>query len=487
MSALHTSVRAAALVVLAVACSANDGAQNDAPWGTEAVSFFEELAVEHSDNDFYGVLDFYTPSAYIEKWRGDLQGGAQVAELLRWNSGDLDQEILGVYLSSQGALTMVSWDATNEMGAVVSTIHGGLIEAETVFDLAGPLARSLRASPDVVAAYEGLYTTYAGAWSGGDADEVAALYAPTAVVSDPLNGLVIDGPGSIAASGAPGMAVESYSDKDTAETITPVFLGPVAYGHDPGRAVGIFDVTDESGCVHHMATVWHLDGGLITAEDRYHDVETYPDCHAPTPEGWWTGLARPSPSDEVITGVLRTPAGREVHVHNGTPLLERVLKDAMARYDAAGLPEPRFDTVTFEPSRECIGRSGRLIQSEGLRNLFLCLFESDLCPATGACQEPTLAVRGIILHELAHAWTLDHVNDDLQSQFLELVGLEEWHPGDDLPWAEQGVEYSADVMAWGLLDRPARMARIGNPSCQELTAAFSLLTGVEPLQDCGAS
>jgi len=60
-----------------------------------------------------------------------------VAELLRWNSGDLDQEILGVYLSSQGALTMVSWDATNEMGAVVSTIHGGLIEAETVFDLAG--------------------------------------------------------------------------------------------------------------------------------------------------------------------------------------------------------------------------------------------------------------------------------------------------------------------------------------------------------------
>jgi hypothetical protein len=31
------------------------------------------------------------------------------------------------------------------------------------------------------------------------------------------------------------------------------------------------------------------------------------------------------------------------------------------------------------------------------------------------------------------------------------------------------------------------MARIGNPSCQELTAAFSLLTGVEPLQDCGAS
>jgi hypothetical protein len=66
------------------------------------------------------------------------------------------------------------------------------------------------------------------------------------------------------------------------------------------------------------------------------------------------------------------------------------------------------------------------------------------------------------------------------------VGLEEWHPDDDLPWAEQGVEYSADVMAWGLLDKQTRMARIGSPSCQDLIAAFRLLTGVEPLQECNA-
>jgi hypothetical protein len=486
MTALRTSVTAAALIVVHVACTGNDGAQNDAPWGTEAVSFFEELTVEHSDNDFYGVLDFYTPSAYIEKWRGDIQGGAQVAEFLRWNSGDLDQEILGVYLSSQGALTMVSWDATNEMGAVVSTIQGGLIEGETVFDLAGPLTRSLRASPGVVATYEGLYTTYATAWSGGDVDKLRSLYASWAVINDPLNGLVIDGIDSVTASGAPGKGVSPYSGWDTSEAFSTVFLGPVAYGQDPGRAVGVFDVTDASGCVHRMATVWVLEGGLIISEDRYHDVATYPDCHSPTPEGWWTGLARPSPSDEVTTGVLHTPAGREVQVHNGTPLLERVLQDAMARYDAAGIPEPKFDTVTFEPSRECVGRSGRLIQSEGRRNLFICLFESDLCPAAGECQEPTLAVRGIILHELAHAWTLDHVDDDLQSRFLQLVGLDEWHSDADLPWAEQGVEYSADVMAWGLLDKPARMARIGNPGCQDLTDAFRLLTGAEPLQECGA-
>ena len=121
------------------------------------------------------MLDFYTPSAYIEKWRGDIQGGAQVPEMLRWNSGDLDQEILGVNLSSHGALTTVSWAATNEMGAVVSTINGGLIDGETVFDLAGPLERNLRASPAVVASYEDMYTNYAAAWSGGDVDEVISL------------------------------------------------------------------------------------------------------------------------------------------------------------------------------------------------------------------------------------------------------------------------------------------------------------------------
>jgi hypothetical protein len=48
------------------------------------------------------------------------------------------------------------------------------------------------------------------------------------------------------------------------------------------------------------------------------------------------------------------------------------------------------------------------------------------------------------------------------------------------------VEYSADVIAWGLLDKQTRMARIGSPSCQDLIDAFRLLTGAEPLQECSA-
>jgi hypothetical protein len=280
-----------------------------------------------------------------------------------------------------------------------------------------------------------------------------------------------------------GVAAVTAPDIGISDERNAVFLGPVEYGEDPGRAVGVFDVTDASACVHRVAVLWHLEAGLITSEDRYHDVGTFPGCFTTGPDGWWTGLALPAPSDEVVTGMLRTPAGHEVNVHNGTPLLEQVLHDALSRYSEARLDEPTFDAVIFEPSRQCVGRSGRLIQSDGVRNLFLCLFESDLCLGTGQCEEPTLSVRGAVLHELAHAWTIDHVSADREGRFLDLVGLDVWQQAD-LPWSEQGVEYSAEVIAWGLLDRQSRMARIGSPDCVDLAAAFRLLTGTEPLQVC---
>jgi len=442
------------------------------------------LTAEHSANDFYGVLDFYTPSAFIEKWRGDLRGGAPIAELLRWNSGDLDQEVLGVYLRPQAALTLVSWAPTAEWSAVVSTIRDGLIDGETVFDFSGTLERSFRASPGVIATYESLYTSYAATWSSGGSEDIARLYKGSAVLTDSLTGIEIEGNEAIAALGPTAVADVPASDLGIPDDRPAVFLGPVEYGQDPGRSVGIFDVTEGSGCVDRVAVLWHLEDGLIISEDRYHDVGTFPGCSTGTPEGWWTGLSLPAPSDEVVTGVLRTPTGHEVSVHNGTPLLEQVLQDALTRYTTANLAEPTFDAVTFEPSRQCVGRSGRLIQSQGVRTLYLCLFESDLCLGTGQCQEPTVSVRGAVLHELAHAWTLDHVSEELELRFLDLVGLDVWQQ-DDLPWSEQGIDYSAEVIAWGLLDRPSRMVRIGDPDCADLSAAFRLLTNAEPLQECG--
>ncbi|MCZ6736407.1 MAG: hypothetical protein O7B77_00330 [Actinobacteria bacterium] len=87
-------------------------------------------------------------------------------------------------------------------------------------------------------------------------------------------------------------------------------------------------------------------------------------------------------------------------------------------------------------------------------------------------------------HELAHVWMLDHVDDETWAQVLERAGRRRWQD-DTVPWSERGVEYSADVIAWGLLDDADPMVRIGNRTCDELTASFKLLTATDPLRaDC---
>jgi len=474
---LRIALGVSALALFSLACSPNPPSS---AWGSEAVSFFDDVTEEHATNDFYGVLDFYTPGAYIEIWRGDLRGGARVAELLRWNSGDLEREIQSVYLGTTEAVTTVRWLGNGQFGAVVSTLKHGLIDGETVYDLGESLELSLRATPETVSRYADLYALYAESWSTGDPDVIGDMYAADATVTDTLSELDATGPEQIALAASPGESVEPVGTNEMHEA---VYLGPAEYGQDPGRALGVFQVADAGGCIHQLAVVWTLDSGRIAAESRYHEAASFPKCHTKTPRGWWSGLARPLPSDQVTTGFIRTPGGREVAVRNGTAILEDVLQNALLRFEAAGLSEPTFDSVVFEPSRSCAGRSGRVIQSEQGRDVFICLFESDLCPGTGPCQEPNLAVRGVVLHELAHAWILDNASADLQLEFVAHTQLAAWQD-DTLPWAKQGVEYSADVLAWALLEEPAPMVRIGSPSCADLAAAYNLLTGLEAAHDC---
>ena len=142
-----------------------------------------------------------------------------------------------------------------------------------------------------------------------------------------------------------------------------------------------------------------------------------------------------------------------------------------------------MDAIAFQPSRKCVDRSGRLIQDDDGRVLYVCLFEIDVCPpALATCNLTSVSTRATFLHELAHAWILDHVDSAAQSAFLDLVGLEEWQD-PSAPWADQGVEYAAEVVTWGLLDEPPSMVRIGGPPCELLTDAFELLTGRPPVHD----
>jgi hypothetical protein len=116
------------------------------------------------------------------------------------------------------------------------------------------------------------------------------------------------------------------------------------------------------------------------------------------------------------------------------------------------------------------------------RNLFVCIYDSDVCTNADACASPAPSARIAVLHELSHAWMLDHVDDGTVDDVLALSGRTTWdNPG--VTWSDRGVEYGAEVMAWGLMDETLPMVRIGAPPCSQLVAAFTLLTDAPPDSD----
>jgi hypothetical protein len=163
-------------------------------------------------------------------------------------------------------------------------------------------------------------------------------------------------------------------------------------------------------------------------------------------------------------------------VRNGTPTLVNLFQWGLDRFVEIDLPLPRADAVTFEPSRSCEGLSGRLLDDGTTRNLYVCMYDSDVCTGASTCVEPGTAAQIAVLHELAHAWILDHVDHDTVDGILAISGRTAWDD-PEVPWTERGVEYAADVIAWGLIDETLPMVRLGTPPCTELAAAFTRLTG----------
>ena len=469
------------------ACSAV--ADDQEAWAAGAETFFDGLAGEYTANDFYGVLDFYEPNAYRQLWRGDIEGGSLVRDLLVWNSGDLGHEVLRLHLGPDGAVTLIDWESAGSFSALVHKIDNGRITSEIVFDHAAWLDVSLRAPPAVIESYYDLYDAYANAWSSGSQADLLEIYTVDATLHETLReGPAIGLNEVIAASSELGSVVpkELAGAVNTINTEGPaVFLGPGDHGADPLRAIGIYDVTDATGCESQMAVVWEMFNGRISQERRYIEVESVRRCPPDgLVDGWWTGMDLPPPGDEVETNVIQTAGGHQVSIHNGTPELNRFLEWGIARFAEAGIEEPRFDRVTFEPSRRCENRSGRLFQDADSRGLFLCVYEEDLCPGDAVCEIAILNVRGSLLHELGNAWILDYADRATERELLELSGRNTWND-PDVPWSERGFEYAAEVLAWGLLEETAPMVRIGQPPCEELAAAFELLTGTAPLEGRG--
>jgi hypothetical protein len=484
---LRSAFLAVVLLAALTGCSPPQREAVPAEWGAEAIVYFERLATAYTDNDVYGILDFYTPVADIEKWRGDNRGGWPIPDLIRWNSADLGVEIVSVSLGEDAALTLVRWPGNSDLGAVVSDLDQGRIDHEVHFDLGSSLAQGLRALPATIGAYEDHYAAYAHLWSAGEPSSISSLYAPGADIVD-VAGAGGPVPVEEVVDGTMGMRWDAVSAADLFGDVTvmdtpAVFLGPTEYGTDPQRAVGVYAVTDNEGCEHQVAVQWVLVDGAIVDEQRFHEAESYRACAGlEPPDGWWSGLSLPRSLDQITTGSVATVGGDVIEVRNGTSALTELLDWGMRRFADNHLPPPSIDTVTFEPSRSCEGLSGRVLDDGTTRNLYVCMYDSDVCAGVETCSSASPSARLAVLHELAHAWMLDHIDDTASDRVLAVSGRTTWDD-HEAPWSDRGVEYAAEVMAWGLIDEGLPMVRIGAPACSELGAAYMVLTGVPPPAD----
>ena len=173
------------------------------------------------------------------------------------------------------------------------------------------------------------------------------------------------------------------------------------------------------------------------------------------------GMAAGEGPDAVIGSTL---------LYFDTPEQLAIAADALERFARHGLVVPPGLEISFHGDLDsCGGHQGVATHGGAIERI-------DLC----CTHEFTL------MHELAHAWAEYTLTEAQRRAFLEERGLESWRDG--VPWEERGTEHAAQIIAWGLGDRPIRLLKTPDAGFDRLAAGFSLLTGHLPLfMDDGAA
>jgi hypothetical protein len=320
-----------------------------------------------------------------------------------------------------------------------------------------------------------LYERFLDAVRLGSSDDLAGVYAIDAVVADQLRDAYHQGVGEIAASvaEAPGLERGPW---------------PAGFVYQSGVHLEALVLVQRDGvCPGLEARRWVIAAGKIAHESILTHVPSAQRCGDQLPDGWWTTFELPPDLQDNVTEVLDV-GGALVELVNAEPEQEAFARWMIGRFTEAGLRTPEMAAVWFPPASECDTRSGLAIESddryEGRQTVVVCSTAGRLVSSTAASGwSPTSMIWG--LHELAHLWMLDHLDDDTRQEFVDLVGLDDWRSAE-VPWDERGVEHAATTIAWGLGGpNDARYPIFPVPSCEELAVRYRLLTDREPLTTCG--
>ncbi|HVR33202.1 MAG TPA: hypothetical protein VMS74_10910 [Acidimicrobiia bacterium] len=173
-----------------------------------------------------------------------------------------------------------------------------------------------------------------------------------------------------------------------------------------------------------------------------------------------------TPDRPVATSSAPRPPGAAITYDGFTADHHALVDWALALFDEAGLELAPVHFVASADYGPCQGRSGIARHRDGASEITLC--GERLGPAHD----------WLALHELAHVFERHGLGDSHRQAFMELRGLTAWRDGD---WHDRGAEHAAEIIAWGLIDRPTRPGHIDQNTCEDLLAGYVTLIGRLPL------
>ena len=281
--------------------------------------------------------------------------------------------------------------------------------------------------------------------------------------------------------------VEDHTTADVTTTLDaiPARGGPAVFGiprlrSDDGfrRVIMLLTSEDDAGCPGRIAVALSLaKDGAVLREQRYlrlDDARRCLDANAAL-TGWWTAMDVPEPVQLERTGTV-VADGATVEIWNGTPALESLVEWGMGRYAEAGLRVPRPRSVTFYPAADRCEGNLAVAGGESNDEIVVCFGEGLAC-RTSPCPPWSAMAEATTLHELAHTWMAQNLTEETRAAYEDLVSLSWASPRD--AWEDRAIERAAEVIAWGLLQRPSPPQEFA-ATRSELDREFRLLTGTPP-------
>lgn len=489
----HNAVVAIVIVVLLVAgCAASDPTEEH----TAAVNdYFVAWTDAWSSGDPYATIRFYDESVVAFEQSDDAlrlppgsTGAVAIGEGRSWLAAWIptyawhEREIAGVFLFRDGAAVVHTIGEESTSSLTLMAISGSKITLQSVLRWRSVQAPNSGGDPSL-SWVDDIVSRHVSAWSSGDSDDIADLYTAGAVVDlhDHGDELTIEQVIASGLGGLPKATIESLSAGEREGNAVFVVPGPVS-----DYVIFVAD-SEADGCRGSSVVVLEMSEGLIKTEDRGPSLDRVRNC---SPEffethRWWTELAVPPPVQDQVTREMTQTDGSVIDVVNGSEQLEQLVSWGVQRFSVAQLEAPLVASLTFAPVPACENRDGVVFDNGiGHPDLVICKSEADVCtPSPDNCAGFDSQGRLSVLHELAHVWLLANEDEPRQQTFVRRVDAASW---DDRTsrWFERGVEQAAEVIAWGLMDEPAVLGRIGDPPCETLTDGFTILTGTAPLNTC---